>query len=94
MAQLFSLGHYDALQQAAIVVEAVEHGLLRVEGIIRWADSVIVADDKPASWLIELSTHDQQDITGFASLLRAHAAESLLLRWRVQIIVLAFDAGL
>ncbi len=81
-------------QQASIVLEAVEHEWLRVEGIIRWADSVIAADEKPASWLIELSTYNPQDIIGFASLLRAHAAESLPLRWRVQIVVLAFDAGL
>ena len=81
-------------QQAAIVVEAVEHGLLRVVGIIRWADSVIVAEEKPASWLIDLSTHSPQDITGFVGLLRAHAADVLPLRWKVQIIVLAYDAGL
>ena len=81
-------------QQAAIVLEAVKHELLRVDGIIRWADSVIIAAEKPESWLIELSIHNPQDITGFVGLLRAHAAVSLPLRWRIQIIVLGYDAGL
>jgi hypothetical protein len=81
-------------QQAAIVLEAVEHELLRVEGIIRWADAAIVPTEKPETWLIGLSTLNPSQITDFVSLLRTHAAESLPLRWRVQIIVLAFDAGL
>jgi hypothetical protein len=81
-------------QQAAIVLEAVEHALLRVEGIIRWADALIVATEKPETWLIELSTFNPLNITDFVNLLRTHAAGSLPLRWRVQIIVLAFDAGL
>jgi hypothetical protein len=81
-------------QQAAIVLEAVEHELLRVEGIIRWADGAIVASEKPETWLIDLSTLNPSHVRDFVSLLRTHAAESLPQRWRVQIIVLAFDAGL
>jgi|GEM_PF-5749056 len=81
-------------QQAAIMLEALEHELLRVDSIVRWADSAIVAADKPESWLIELSTLNPSHITDFVTILRAHADESLPLRWRVQIIVLAYDAGL
>ncbi len=81
-------------EQAAIVLEAFEHGVIRVEGVVRWADSRIIADENSSSWLIDLSTHSPQDITGFQSLLRTHAAKSLPLRWRVQIIVLGVDAGL
>jgi hypothetical protein len=80
-------------QQAFVILEAFEHQLLRVDGIIRWADSVIVASEQPAWWLIELSTHNPNDIAGLVSLLRAQATESLPLRWRVQIIVLAQNAG-
>jgi hypothetical protein len=81
-------------QQAAVTLEAVEHELLRVDGIVRWADSVIGAEEKPDFWLIELSTLNPLHITDFVSLLRAHAAETLPLHWRVQIIVLAYKAGL
>lgn len=67
---------------------------MRVDFVVRWADSAIVAADKPESWLIELSTLSPSDITGFIRLLHTHATETLPLRWRVQIIVLAYDAGL
>jgi len=81
-------------QQAAIVLDAVEHKLLRVEGIIRWADSALIAEDKPESWLIELSTFNPNDLTGVVNILRRHASGVLPLRWRVQVIVLAYAAGL
>jgi hypothetical protein len=81
-------------QQAAILLEALDHELLRVDSIVRWADSAIVAADKPEAWLIELSTLDPSHITDFVTILHAHEDESLPLRWRVQITVLAYDAGL
>ena len=81
-------------QQVAILWEALEHGFMRVDCIVRWADSMIGGVKKPESWIMELSTLNPSDITGFLRLLREHGTEPLPLRWRVQMIVLAYEAGL
>ena len=81
-------------QQAAIVLEAVEQGFLHEDGIVRWADSVIVAAAKPEPWLIDLAMLASSHITDYTRILRGQSAESVPLHWRVQMVALAHQHGL
>ncbi|MCO5051816.1 MAG: hypothetical protein M9920_05890 [Verrucomicrobiae bacterium] len=80
-------------EQSAILVEAIEQELLRREDIVRWADEIIVAMERPPSWIIDLSTLNSPYLVDFARLLRIHSVVSLPLHRRVQIVVLAYLAG-
>jgi hypothetical protein len=44
-------------EQCAVLMEAIEDELLQPEDIVRWADEIIVAMEKPPTWIIELATH-------------------------------------
>ena len=81
-------------QQAAIVLEAVEQGFFHEDGIIRWADSIIADTGKPEPWLIKLTMLASTNITDYTRILRGHGAESVPLRWRVQMVALAHQNGL
>jgi hypothetical protein len=81
-------------EQIAILLEAVKDGFLRPADIIQWADTIIVAMEKPPAWLIELSTLDPSKMVELVSLLRAQTPAPLTVRRQIQLIVLAHDAGL
>ena len=55
------------------VLKGIEMGLIPIEHVIVWADSEIVASDKPELWLIELATRDTPDMIG---LLQEHGAST------------------
>lgn len=81
-------------EQAAVIVEAVEHGFWRADRIVRWADAEIIAARTPALWLIELSTADESDIATLMGMLRRKETDRLTLHRRIQIVALAWEAGL
>ena len=81
-------------QKAAIVLEAVEQGFLHEDGIVRWADSVMAAAEKPDPWLIKLAMLSSSNITDYTRILRGQSAESVPLHWRVQMVALAHQNGL
>jgi hypothetical protein len=81
-------------EQSAILLEAIEDELLQPEDIVRWAAEIIVAMDKPPTWIIELSTLGSPHMTDFASRLREQAPATLPLRRQIQVVVLAHQAGL
>jgi hypothetical protein len=81
-------------EQCGILMEAIKEELLQPEDIIRWADGIIVAMDKPPTWIIELSTLDSPYLVDFAAWLRDQVTAPLPIRRQIQVIVLAHDAGL
>ena len=81
-------------EQSAILLEAVEQELLREpEGIVRWADGVIVAMDEPPAWVIDLSMLRSPHLIDFVVPLREHASVPVALHRRIQVVVLAYLAG-
>ena len=80
-------------EQSAVLVEAVEHGLLRQEDIVRWADGFIVAMDTPPGWVIDLSVLSSPHLVDFVGVLREHAAAPMSLHRRIQIVLLAYSSG-
>ena len=80
-------------EQAAVLPEAVKQKLLLQEDIIRWADEVIVAMDKPPPWVIDLSVLSSPHLVDCVVILREHATGPLALRQRIQVVVLAYLAG-
>jgi hypothetical protein len=81
-------------EQCAVLMEAIDDELLQPEDIVRWADGIIVAMDKPPTWIIELSTLGSPHMIDFASPLREQASASLPMHRQIQVVVLAHDAGL
>lgn len=80
--------------QAAIMLEAIDDGLLQPEDVVRWADTVIMAMEKPPAWVIELSTFGSPHMEDFVTHLREHAQLPPSIRRQVELIVLAYHAGL
>ncbi len=81
-------------EQCVVLIEAVEDELLQPEDIIRWADKIIVAMEKPPAWIIELSMSRSPHMVDYASRLREQASASPPVRLQIQVVVLAYDAGL
>jgi hypothetical protein len=81
-------------EQSMVLLDVAEQELVRPDGIVRWADSVIGKIDKPPAWVIELSTLRSLDLTDFVSLLREQTLSGLSLHRRIQIVLLAHRAGL
>lgn len=81
-------------EQTSILLEAAEHDFLQPEDIVRWADAVIVAMEKPPGWVIELSTLSSSHLVDFVSSLRAEAPSALSMHRRIQIVVLAHSTGM
>jgi hypothetical protein len=81
-------------EQCAILLAAIEQEILQAGDLIQWADSIIVAMEKPPAWIIELSTLYSPLTIDFASRLRAQASAPLPVSRRIQIIVLAYNSGL
>jgi hypothetical protein len=81
-------------EQSAILLEAIEADLLQPEDIVRWTDSLIVAMDKPPTWIIELTTLNSPYLVDFASRLRDQLTAPLPMRRQIQLVVLAHDSGL
>jgi hypothetical protein len=81
-------------EQSAILLEAIKDELLQPEDVVRWADAVIVATEKPPQWVIELSTLHSPHLADFVSRLRQQASAALTVHRQLQLIVLAYDAGL
>ncbi|HXR08645.1 MAG TPA: hypothetical protein VN765_15015 [Candidatus Acidoferrum sp.] len=77
-----------------MLVEAIEEEILQPDDIIRWADNIIMAAEKPPIWVIELSTTQSPLMIDFASRLRTQASAQLPVSRRIQIIVLAYNTGL
>ena len=80
-------------EQVAILLETAELELLQPEDIVRWADKVIVAMDKPPVWVVDLSMLRSPHLIDFIGLLRLHADVPVTLRRRFQIVVLAHITG-
>jgi hypothetical protein len=80
-------------EQSAILLEAVEQELLRQEDIVRWADGVIVAMDKPPAWMIDLSMLTSPHLIDCVVRIREHASVPVSLHRRIQVVVLAYLAG-
>jgi hypothetical protein len=81
-------------EQAAILLEATKREFLQPEDIVRWADATIVAAEKPAAWLIQVSILNSPYMADYTPILREQAVPELALHRQIQIIVLAQDAGL
>lgn len=81
-------------EQSAVVLEAVEQSLLKPQGIVHWADELIGSQEIQPYWLIELSTLNSQLLADYVPLLREHAEKSHSLHRRLQVVVLAYEAGL
>jgi hypothetical protein len=81
-------------EQSAVLLQAVEFGLVQAEDIVRWSDRIVASLDKPPTWLIDLSGMPSPHITDLLSILRQHAGVKLPMAGRIQVIVLAFSAGL
>jgi hypothetical protein len=90
------VGHMTLSQQTAVLLEAVDDELLQPDDIVRWADKVIIAEKQPSYWLIELSTLNSPYLVDYVRILRPQASSSMPLpmRSRIQIIILAYYAGL
>jgi hypothetical protein len=80
-------------QQSAILVQAVEYGLLQPDDIIRWADSVIATMETPPAWLINLETMQSPHFVDLVSHLRKNAEWPLPVVTKVQLLVLAYEAN-
>jgi hypothetical protein len=81
-------------EQSAVVLEAISDDLLQPEDVVNWADALIATMENPPSWLIELSTLGSPHMMDFVSRLRERAQVPLPTRRRIEVIVLAYDAGL
>jgi hypothetical protein len=81
-------------EQSSILIEAIEDELLQPEDIVRWADNIIVSMEKPPTWIIDLSTLGSPHMVEYVSRLRKQTSASPPLRRRIQIVVLAHEAGL
>jgi hypothetical protein len=60
-------------QQAGIALRAVEFGELPVDAVVRWADSMIITDQRPPQWLIDLSMLKPDHFAEMLQLLHQHA---------------------
>jgi hypothetical protein len=80
-------------EQAAILLEAIEDGLLQPADIVRWADEILVAMEDPPAWIVDVSTVHPPYIEDLVHHLRENAS-GLTIRRPIQVIVLAHDAGL
>jgi hypothetical protein len=80
-------------EETAILLEAVENELLQPEDIVRWADQIIVAMEQPPGWIIELSMLGLPHLVDFVSRLREQEQATLSSHCRIQIVVLAYNAG-
>ena len=81
-------------EQIKVILEAIDCGFPEPEDIVLWADSVIAASYNPPLWLIELSVLKSPRLADFESILRGQEKAPLILRQRIQVSVLAHDAGL
>ena len=81
-------------EQTAILLEAIEDELLQPEDIVRWADPIIVAMEKPPMWIIDLSTLGTPHMVDCVWRLREQATEQLPQHCRIQIVALAHQAAL
>jgi hypothetical protein len=80
-------------KQSAILLEAYNKEIIRAEDIVRWTDLIIASMDLPPEWVIELSALNPNNPVEFLSSLQKQASESLSARQRIQIIILAHEAG-
>jgi hypothetical protein len=63
-------------EQCAVLLGAIELELLQPEDVVRWADGIIIAMEKPPAWIIDLSTLGTPHLVDYVSLLERHAPPS------------------
>jgi hypothetical protein len=81
-------------EQIALILEAVDIGIIQIEDVVRWADSIIASTDTPEPWQIELSTLGSTHMEDYLSQLREYSGERLGIRRQAQLVVLAYRSGL
>lgn len=80
-------------EEPAILLEALEQGFISPNVVIHWSDEVIVATEKPANWLIELSTVLKDHTEDVLTLLRNNSTP-LPSRRKTELLAAAWRRGL
>lgn len=80
-------------QQAGVFLRALELGGLPAAHVIRWTDKVIMAEESPPVWLLDLSILDPTRISDMLHLLHEHADHMECRELDIWILAHLFFAG-
>lgn len=80
-------------EQTSVVLEAIDAGFLKPRDIERWAENALSSTTDPPYWLIELAINSSPRVADYESLLRKGKASPLPPRIKVQLAILACNAG-